>query len=292
MNMKHPLLNAEGNSTAAPATPIAAAPVAPVLTAPLTKPVVVEKPVVSDKFASKFAALDKKGREIAAREAAIAKREAELVDPRALAKTDPVKAAEMLGITYEEMTRHILETAKPRTTEGKLTEVEKRLQQLQDDIKNREVNAQKAIQEQAQASTMEDISNLISTEVDAYELIRETQNAQLVWDVMENYFHTHKKILSVQEACDHTEKYLDSQLDKTVQWKKVKSRFEKKLDASTPPPVAAPTAGTPAPKTVTLTESMSVAPRVSAEKHNGLRTLSRDNDIAEAAKLLKFTKTG
>ena len=289
MNMKYPLLNAEGNSTAAPVT----APIpTPAPTVPPVAPVAAEKPPVSDKFASKFAALDKKGREIAAREAAITKREAELVDPRALAKTDPVKAAEMLGISYEEMTRHILETAKPRTTEGKLTEVEKRLQQLQDDIKNREVNAQRAAQEQAQADTLEDIANLVATEVDAYELIRETQNSQLVWDVMENYYHTHKKILSVQEACDHTEKYLDSQLDKTVQWKKVKSRFEKKLDASTPPPVAAPTAGTPAPKTVTLTESMSVAPRVSAEKYNGLRTLSRDNDIAEAAKLLKFTKTG
>lgn len=289
--MKHfPLLNAEGNSTATAAPVIDAT--APIST-PISEPVAAVPPPVApapvvDKLAPKLAVLTKKEREISRREVELTRREAALLDPRATAKTDPLKAMEMIGLTYEEATTHILNTGRKLTAEDRTAAVEKKLKQMEDAALANAAAAKTAEAEAVKAETLEFIAHEVETAGEAYELIGRTQNAQLVYDVMEQYHTKTGQILSVKEACDHTEKYLDDQLTATLSWKKVQSRIAAKAAPAIPPAKEEPNSP---PKTVTLTENMGQAPRVTSA-NTGLKQLPRDVEIDEALKLLKFTKLG
>lgn len=288
------LLHPEGNETATP-TPPAATPVenaapstAPVETAPPpAAPAVPSTPKPEDRVASKLALIQKRDRELAAREKSLAAREKELIDLRTLAAQDPTKALETLGTDYGKVTDHILRSAKPPSAEDRVAALEKRLEQQAQEAKDRAEAAKRAADEEADNDLLAEIEALTYDEGNEakYEFIARTQNAQLVRDVMKAAA-AKGTILTLEQAAETTEAWLDEQASKTLTWKKIQSKLKpvEPAKAADPKPT-----DPPAPKTVTLTADMAAAPRVSSDAQ-GLKMLSRDSEIAEAAKLLKYSK--
>ena len=52
-------------------------------------------------------------------------------------------------------------------------------------------------------------------------------STDLVYDTVEAYFDKTGKVLSIPEACDLVEKYLESQVEKSLQTKKLSARLPK-----------------------------------------------------------------
>jgi hypothetical protein len=289
------LLNPEGNETATPAAPPAptatatpAAEAAPVVppAAPTAPAVPPPAPKTEDRLASKLATIQKRDRELAAREKALAAREKEAADIRAIAAQDPAKALEMLGTDYGKVTDHILKSARPVTAEDRVAALEQRLKQQEKDAADRAEAAKRAAAEEADNDLLAEIEALAYDEAneDKYEFIAKTQNAQLVRDVMKAAA-AKGTILTLEQAAETTEAWLDEQASKTLTWKKIQSKLKPAEPAKADPKPTDP----PAPKTATLTNDMTAAPRASVDA-SGLKSLSRDSDIAEAVKLLKFSK--
>ena len=286
------LLNPEGNETATP-SPTPSAEPAPVPAAEGAPPVAAAAPEApkppapkpEDRVAAKLALIAKRDREFAAREKALAAREKEQADIRALAATDPAKALELLGTDYGKVTDHILRSAKPVTAEDRVAALEARLERQAKEAEERAEAARIAAEQEAASDTVAEIEALIAGNEEKYELIAKTQNAQLVYDVMAA---AGKKgtFLSIEQAAETTEAWLDEQASKTLTWKKIQSKLKPAEPAKADP---LPTEPTPAPKSVTLTQDMAAAPRVSVDSM-GLKTSSREIEISEAAKLLKFSK--
>jgi hypothetical protein len=296
------LLNADGNSTSTGTSPIEAA--ATAMTAPPAAPEVTPQPSASapevkpdPKVAAKFAALAKSERTLTAREKALADREAQIaareklaMDPRELAKKDPTKAAEMIGLSYEEWTRHMLSQAKPADpTQTKLTALEQKLQDMERAAKEREEQESAEQRKLEQQEQMQSVTDYVEENAEKYELIQRTKYQGVVLEVIGKYAAANEgKLLSFQEACDLTEKYLEEQVEATLSWKKVQA----KIGAKTAAPPAQPKTSTSAEESVptktdsTITSDFSAATRLLTKKP----APSQNDEFAAAASLLKFSK--
>jgi hypothetical protein len=231
-------------------------------------------------FASKFAALSRKERDIQKRDAELKLREEGLKgksidDLRAKAKTSKREVLRDLGINYSELTDEIL-TDGQDTPEKKLTRVEQKLKELEDKDAQQKVAEQKAAETAAENAYKSKISEYVTSNPEACELIKGSETETLVFQVVEEYHSKTGRILSVEEACAEVEKYLESTLTKLSKLKK----FQKYLPAQE---ASASGKSTPTEKQVTLTNRDSTAgaaARISAK--------SEEEAFAEAMKLLKF----
>lgn len=154
-------------------------------------------------------------------------------------KTNPLKALKDAGWTFKELAELILNDEKPT--------VDKRLDDLQNkfdaDIKSRMDREEREKQEAKERKEAEEkatfekqvgqikqaIEDLVNENEEEYELIKNQNAFDLVWDVIQEVFNQTdgKKMLTIQEAAKSVEDYLYNEAEKNLSAKKFQSRFKR-----------------------------------------------------------------
>jgi hypothetical protein len=177
---------------------------------------------------------------------------------------DPARAFKMLSDA-------ILNDGKPTADFG-VQEVRGELgslkQQIADLAKSREEERQKAEEEQRQKATagfQAEIDSFLKTNADAYELTNLYGQSKLVFATIQEHFDRTEEEMSIRDAAEKVEKYLEAEAEKALKAKKFAGKLK-------PPAEAAPTLGseTPSPgptKPLSFEERRKRAEALLAEKY-------------------------
>jgi hypothetical protein len=226
---------------AATATPVPQTPATPEAPAP-------KKP--DEDFSSKFAALSRKERgitqlqrELKEKEAQIAERERQIQERdggwQSKFKKSPLEALKELGYSYEDITKAALNDGKFDAEVGvkeTRTEIEKIRQELAERDKKAKEEADKAAKD-AEAKAIETFRQQISDHVDTnkekFELVALYDARGLVFDTIEEHYKRTAeagtpKVLSLDEACQLVETYLEGEIERTA---KTSKKFQSKYQA-------------------------------------------------------------
>jgi len=292
-------MSVEG-STVPSAAVLSEAAVAPTEAAAATAPAPVEaaKPVQDDKFASKFAALARKEKELrdtqgrfmsekqkldadrAEMEKWKAERQSEKEALLAQAKENPLRwLQENLGYDFETLTKMQLNEQNPtpemlikRTRDELESGYKKELEQLRQSMKEKEEAEERSKYEQTVSGFKKQINSFIDEQAETYELIKMNDAQNLVFDVIKEFYESTQRILSIEEAAKHVEEHLEAEARKVLEAKKFKQTSSKPSEGQ-------------APKQTTPTLSNTLASEVPV---SGAKKLSREESIAQAAKMLRF----
>jgi hypothetical protein len=259
-------------------------------------------PKQEDKFASKFAALTKKEREIQTarkmyeEQLSQFKQQQEQLEQmkqqieqekqswKQRLKANPLKALEEEGFSYEDLNRIALNDSNP-TVEMQMkmlkeeidSKYQRELDSLKRQLQEKEESEAKTNLERQQIAYKHSLTDTIEKNAEKYELssIYKDDAVSLAYDVTEQYYNEYGKVLKVDEALDLVEKYFEDEASKVLSAKKLAAK-------STP---KAP--GTPSQngenKSVTISNNMAAeVPR------DGNRYLDRESSIKEAAKYIRF----
>ncbi len=239
------------------------------------KPLDVAQPVApdSDKVSPKLQMLMKRERvaiereksakakeaEIEGKAKAFSEREARLQEFESLKSTNPKKALELLGLSYQELTEIILNDGNV-TPDIQVKRVEDKFNsyvKTQEEALRRQEEEAKSINERRQLETISkfkgEIGSYLKEHSDRYELIEFEQSQDLVYEVVdEHYDRTWKaaqakaeeegldpdsvvgEVLTIAQAADKVEQHLEQKYDKARNLNKVKAflgqRPEKPVD--------------------------------------------------------------
>lgn len=254
------------------------------------------KPQTDDKFASKFAALARKEKEIRehnqrfmsekqkldADKAEMAKWKAEQQSEKERLigeiKSNPLKwLQENTGYDFESLTKMQLNEQNPtpemlikRTREELESGYKKELEALRQSMKDKEEQEEKTKYEQTVTGFKSQIADYVEANADTYELIKMNDAQDLVFDVIQEYYQESGKILSIEEAAKHTEEHLETEARKVLEAKKFKQTPKQ---PSEPAKQGAPTL------------SNTLAAEVPT---TGKKRMSREESIANAAKIIRW----
>lgn len=251
-----------------------------------------------DEFASKFAALSRKEKDLRERERQMEQRiqeyeakmqqlqqpEPEAKEPELpldyRIKKNPIAELEKLGLTYEDLTQMVLNDGKPSTDlQLKLMreEIERDYESKYKQLEDRLLEKEKQEEEANYQTTLNTFKSEIKSHIDQseeYELIREQDAYDLVYDVIQDFYNENGSILDTTEAAKQVENYLEEEARKLFEKsKKIKSWMQ-------------PQSSQPAPRQDSPTLSNSSAATGTYQTSNKL--LSREDSIAQLAKQIKW----
>lgn len=232
---------------------------------------------------SRFAAIAKREREIQRREAEIKAREAEIQakgtptsidDIRRQFSSNPLKALEALGFSYDDLTNQVLNDKEPtpelesKSVRQEFEEFKRQLAEKEEKARQDQETNLKKQHEQALADFTGEVNQFILTNSEKYELIAYNEATPLVLAVIEQHFQqtkekdpTQPRILSIAEASDLVESYLESQTDRLLATKKISAKIGSKTTAEAPKAKSAePQFSQPSAKTLTNSLTSSAVP--------------------------------
>ena len=196
-----------------------------------------KEPVKDPKFDSRFAALSKREKEVLAKEQAAKERLSKLDHwerQQEEIKANPLKALEVAGISYDELTKLILSDGKPDPL-AKVSELETKLQEFETkQAKEREETEKRALQEdQARVEKLIDaykkeIDSVLEQKKDEFELIHAQGMTNEVYSIVEKYFYETGQVLEPEVAASYLENELEQQAKGLLSLKK----FAQKQDAN------------------------------------------------------------
>lgn len=209
-----------------------------------------------------------------------------------LKKMNPLKAMEFLGYTYQQLGEIFLNDGKP-TPEQEInrvkSEMEERLEaykreQLESAKKaqeEQELKAKKAQEEETKRIEAErlqvieefqtEINEYLLGNQDNYELINTNEQHDLVFATVEQHFEKTGRVLSIKEAADLVERFLEQQVEKNLATKKLKAKVS--------PPSTAKVEQ--APKEDTQVKSQETAPATPVAKS---KTITNDMTASSISK--------
>lgn len=188
-------------------------------------------------FAAKFAALSKRERKIQEQLTALKTTRSELDRVNALkekVKENPLTLLEEYGVTIEQLLTHSLgDDAPPLNETDKLDSLRREIESIKAEAAERTKAELSAKQAEDQAQIEEailshrfKIQDEVSKDSDKYELINLNGESglDLVWEVTEQYFTQHGKVLTPSDAAEKVETYLENEARKLLGVKKLKPR--------------------------------------------------------------------
>lgn len=207
---------------------------------------------LDDRIASRFASLSRKEKAIRMREKELeAKVEKfkEVENLMELAKENPVAAIEKLGLTYEQLTSHVLKGDKPEIQ--KLSKLEHKVEQLE---KEKEEFAEQDKQRRMDSAVdgfKGSIQEHLTANQEKYELINENPDAAEVLYEMIDMDYANKKAtaekegyeislddaMTIEEAADMAEKILFDEVSKYSKAKKFAPKEPIKTEPTKAPEV-------------------------------------------------------
>lgn len=199
-------------------------------------------PKGDEKLSSRIEMLIKREQQAQARERYATQKEQELearlkrIEEFESAKANPKKALELLGLDYDELTKTMLNDGNvPPEVEIKKLRKEWEEERHKQALKEQEaVEAQRksaqANEERAIAGFKEQINQYLSDNKDRYELISFEEQQDLVFAVIDEHFNRTidpqtgtGKVMSISEAADKVEKFLEEKYHKSRDLNKVKA---------------------------------------------------------------------
>ena len=202
-------------------------------------------------------------------------------------KKSPLSQLKQEGISFEDLTAQALSGDREN---DRLLALQNELETLKNELGNyrktneqKEAEQRKAQEEYAVQAFKAEIGAFVDTSVD-HELIKSLDQKELVYNVIEEQYDSTGRILSLKEAADLVEAYLEkkveedaARLTRTNKYKsKLASKFIIETKAEESPAKAEPTK-----ERVTLTNKTESSPRMDRE-------LTREERLREAAALLRF----
>lgn len=257
---------------------------------------VEQKSPQDDKFASRFAALSRKEKQLRERERQMEQRMQELENkykseeeqvskyksiPDRL-KKEPLKVLEEYGLTPQQLAEMMLNDGKP-TFEMMLSDKEKAFKSELDEIRKKLEEKEQKEQEdnynQILTNFKKEIAGFVNDNKNEYELIVANDAVDLVYEVIEQHHADTKEesgegeILDTKKACEYVEQYLLEEAKRHLSLNKVKGLLPKdeKPDEDQREP--------------SRTLSNTDASKVPNKKE---RFLSDEESKAEAAKLIRW----
>jgi len=153
-----------------------------------------------------------------------------------IARNNPLGFLEQGGLTPDEFTQALLNSSPEKhdiiKLNAKIAELEGRLSQTSTKIDERETQAY----EQAVNQIRSDVKIFVSAEPD-YEMIRETNSAEAVVELIKEHFNTSGTILSIDEAAKQVEDYLTEEAMKMARLKKVQQKLTPPQAEATKPQI-------------------------------------------------------
>lgn len=180
----------------------------------------------------------------------------EIEEFRALKKDNPLKVLEKLGITYQQLTDIVLNEGKPtpeQLLQNTKEEFESKFSALkrEQEEKEKAADARRAAEEEKAKKALDDeqkeieakrvealdnfkseIDEYVSEKSEEYELTHLNGASHLIFDTIEKYFEETAskdpngvgKVLTIKEAADAVEHYLEMQVEKNLATKKLKAK--------------------------------------------------------------------
>ncbi len=196
-----------------------------------------------EKESQRFAALARKEKAAREAEARLSAKEKTLSEREAKAKAfedaktnkDYAKAAELLGLTYEEWTNYLLNDKK-LTPELEVKSVKQEIEELKKSLSEKDNKAEEARKKAAQdeynqaiTEFTKEVNDFLLTNKDEYELIALTNTQEVVLAVIEQHFQAtskagEPKLLSIKEASDLVEADLVEKASKAAATKKMQAK--------------------------------------------------------------------
>lgn len=159
---------------------------------------------------------------------------------------NPIEALQRAGFTYEQATNFVLNDNKI-TPELQVQAIQQKIEKVEQSFQQQQEAAQKAAQQQAQAeyqqtveTFQEDIGTFVSEHPDDYELISLHDAQAIIYDTIEQHWdRSYKtwlkdktgprpKMMSIKDAADQLEKYLEDRVEKSYQTKKFQAKVKPK----------------------------------------------------------------
>ena len=200
-----------------------------------------------DQFASKFAALSRKEKALRDRESEyeskfeemerrLAEYEAQSQEPEVdwehMLRNDPLRALEEAGLGYDKLTELAL-------NDGKLTpdmqlaamrqelenDYQRKFEELEERLNAKEQSEVESYYDSVQENFQDQISGVVMSDPDRYELVQASEASALVYDVIEEHYNETGRVLDIEEAADAVESYLEEEAGKLMKLKKLSSRL-------------------------------------------------------------------
>lgn len=182
-------------------------------------------------FVRRFNALARKEREIREKEQQFRSQMGQFEayqKERELIKEKPLDFLEKHGWNFNQLAEYVLNDKKP-TADMQVSELQKRIDQLENMRKQEIEDRQKTEQEQKNQEAINNfktkIKSTVSEKLDNYELINHFGEFDLVYDVISSYYANHGQILDIDKAAEQVESYLEQQFEKAAATNKFKKRF-------------------------------------------------------------------
>lgn len=204
-------------------------------------------------YSSRFAALSRREKQLIEKERKLKEIESKYKDndsnyqsweeKKQKFKSNPDAIFDEIGMSFDEMINFKLGLNKQEDQPLSPDDLYKKLKaDLEADLSAKEKakleeqeKLQKEREQQENAQTIENFkSELVDTikkNADKYELINYQGNYDLVFDVIEQYFAEHEELLTVDQAADHVESYLESLVDGATKLKKFQSKYASKVES-------------------------------------------------------------
>ena len=264
---------------AEPAQEAAAAP-----ETPKTEPVKAEGKPGEPTVAERFAAMAKRERQMVERDRAIKEREAKLAERKAALKAaeerragyaqDPLKALSDMGLTYEDLTKRVLDKTDPSAQQsmairqlGEQVEQAKReAAAAKEAIAKAQAEREAAEAERAKAGFKAEVTSHIKANADKYELVSLYGQEGLVYATIEAEYERSGEMLTVDQAAEKVEKYLEAEAEKALKAKKFASKLQPPAPRPAAPTLTNAVTPAPAPAKGKLTEAERFAAAVAALK--------------------------
>lgn len=246
-----------------------------------------------DPFASKFAALSKREKELRQREREIESKFAEFEakmkeyeaknakpaeDPLEYYK-NPKKLLEKHGWDVDKLLKYEVEGEKlPVEMQMELVkrELESKYEKQLEDLRNEIMNDRKAKEEEKLTQTKQQFMNELTSYVNTderFELIRANDAVDLIYDVIQAHYEDTGNILDTEQAALHVEQYLEDEV------KQVLSKTKKFTQASSSTPAAEKKVST---QTISNAMAQTSTPAASNAR------LSPEDSKAKAAAMIRW----
>jgi len=195
-------------------------------------------------------------------------------------KKSPKKALQELGMTFEQFSTMFLSEIEPdgkKTAEDMIKEVVEKVDQKFSQLEEEKSKEKQEEEAKAIATFKKDLEKDVKSQGDKYELIQLNEAYDTVYEVIENYWKEtfdeetgQGQYLTVEQAADQVEKYLEEQVSKFMKAKKFAKKEEPVVEVKEP--------------TKTLTNK-SVSNGFAPSEN---KLLTREESIRRAAKMIKF----
>ena len=175
------------------------------------------------RLSARFAALSRKEKSLREQERRVKEAEQRLRlldDQDRLAKEDPLALLDKLGITYEQLTDHVLGLGAPKDP---LALVQQKLDALERQRAEEREQAQRADTEQKLNQFKRTIRATIDTDADKYELIAAEEAYDDVYDLIEQHFEQTREVMPIERAAQLVEDHLYAEARKLTKAKKLRA---------------------------------------------------------------------